>query len=67
MNTLSEIVSKASEVQTGYCPSRSRKFMLIMLPELRKLTFSPITAWTEFEHIIMMKVRWCYKCVQGQF
>jgi hypothetical protein len=55
-NTLSKTVSKASKVQTGYCPSRCRKFMLIVLPELTKLTFLPITAWTEFEHRITKQV-----------
>jgi hypothetical protein len=32
-------VSEASDVQTGYCPSKSRKFMLAMLPDVTNITF----------------------------
>jgi len=44
IQTLSKMVSKASDVQTGYCPSRSRKFMLAILIGFTNITFLPITA-----------------------
>jgi hypothetical protein len=44
MNTLSKTVSKASEVQNVYRPSRSRKFMSAMLPDFTNMKFLSITA-----------------------
>jgi hypothetical protein len=66
INTLSKTVSKASDVQNRYCPSRSRKFMLAMLPDFTNITFLPITAWTDFDHKVTIQVigSVCWKCMQ---
>jgi len=44
IKSLSKTASKASDVPTGYCPSRCRKFMLAILPDFKNIRFLPITA-----------------------